>query len=157
MKKMDLEEFKAWAKDNCGVARAVCLAQAYKECERKRVDAYIKPILARYDFRVRERDRRGDELGRAITTTRDLYLTDDPRLDAFFAECDVAHRAHGFAGPAGHCPALTAEHLHIEAENALLELGAALTGVAKDRLYGDNREKMLKLLLGACLKAEEEK
>ena len=149
MKKMNLEEFKAWARANCGVARAVCLAQAVAECERERVDAYILPIFKTYGFRA-HRD------GRVLTTPDELYLTDDARCPHFFAECDVAHRAHGFTGPAGHCPALAAEHLHIEAENALLELGAAVTGVAKDRLHGENRAKMLKLLLGACLKAEEE-
>ena len=44
----------------------------------------------------------------------------------FDAECEAAHRAHGFHGPAGYCPALIAENDACKAEAAVLEsLGTA--------------------------------
>jgi hypothetical protein len=71
----------------------------------------------------------------------------------FFAACDNAHRAHGFKGPIGHCPALTAEGIHREAVRALLSAAEPLFGIEPDELYGDNRKRYVDLLLGACLKA----
>jgi hypothetical protein len=126
------------------------MARAFAETERARVDTYVAPIFARYDFHVAERwqERRPTK----ITKPGDLYLCDDePACKAFYADCDDAHRAHGFTGPAGHCPALTAERLLCEAERALLTLAESTTGVAPDRLYGDNRKKMLDLLIGMCV------
>lgn len=146
-----LNEFKTWAKNNNRLAHAVCLAQAFAETEKERVNAYILPILHRYQFRVELDGMQLPDAGRLITTTEDMYLTNDPRCDAYYAECDAAHRANGFKGPDGNCPALMAKTLHVKAENALLEAAKEITGVEPYRLYGANREKMLKLLIGACM------
>lgn len=153
MKQPTLSEFKQWSRDNYRLAHAVCLAQAFAETERARVDAYIQPIFERYGFRVDASICKDLPcFNEPITTPRDLYLSDDPRLPAYYAECDAAHRAHGFTGPDGHCPALVAESLLIDAQNALLDSGAELIGIDRSSLYGDNREKMLRLLTGAALK-----
>lgn len=147
-----LQEFKAWAKTNRRLALAVCAAQAYAETKRAQVDAYIAPIFSRYDFRV-SRDCQIAELDEKVASVKDLYLTDLDSLEvaAFYAECEQAHRSHGFDGPAGHCPALVAESLLIAAQNALLDAGKELTGLDATSLYGDNRKKMLDLLISACL------
>lgn len=145
-----IDQFKQWARVHEPVARAVLMAQAFAELERERVDAYVTPILLRYEFTADIIDS-----GRAITKTSQLYLTDDPRLPEFYAELDRAHRAHGFRGPEGHCPALTAEHIHAQAESALIDASKPLFGIDSSDLYGDNRAKFIRLLIGACLKAKE--
>lgn len=153
-KHVTLPEFKQLARDVAPAARAVLMAQAFMELERERVDAYVRPILDRYGFTVAEKWR---ERGRPerIENTRDLYLCDDePGLRAFYAECDEAHRAHGFKGPAGHCPALVAEHLHRVTQQALIDLAAPAFGIDPEALYGGLREKFLKLIIGAALKTE---
>lgn len=153
MKQPTLTEFKHWSRENYRLAHAVCLAQAFAECERKRVDTYIQPIFEKYGFRADlTLDRKEEWHNKPLTTPRDLYLSEDPRIPAYYEECDAAHRAHGFTGPTGHCPALVAESLLTDAENALLDSGAELIGIDRGLLYGVNREKMLNLLLGAALK-----
>jgi hypothetical protein len=153
-----LEAFKHWAADCAPAARAVLLAQAFAELERERVDAYVRPIFDRYQFQYAAEwgDRRGGLSG-PIPSPKDLYLCDDaPGLAAYYADCDDAHRAHGFTGPAGHCPALRAESLLLAAQNALIDLAKPLFGFDARDLYGEDRRKCLDLLLGACLKAERE-
>lgn len=143
---LNLASFKQWAKECAPAAKAVLMARVFAQLERERVDAYILPILARYQFRA---DRRHGDDGELITKTGDLYLcTDEPGIAAFFAECDQAHRAHGFKGPQGHCPALTAETLVMRAETALIGLAKPLTGISD--VYGDDRKKYLEILIGAC-------
>jgi hypothetical protein len=141
------------------------MARVFAQMERTRVDAYIVPIFRTYHFEVAAKWRDREDRGLLakypdwrITDKADLYLTDDEPLCAmYYAECDAAHRAHGFTGPAGHCPALTAEHLVMTAERLLIELGEPLCGIEADRIWGENRTKYLELLIGACtqhMKAE---
>jgi hypothetical protein len=153
---------KHWAHDNARLASAVLAAQVIAEAKRAEVDAYTQAILDRYCFpptpewnaRLELADRCRPDGG--LARTRDLFLAaavgadDDAQLAAFHAECDAAHRARGFDGPAGHCPALTAEHTLIEAQNALLDSGGALFGWESGQLYGATRAKALDLLIGAC-------
>lgn len=151
-----LEQFKAWAKDCAPAARAVLMARVFAQMERERVDAYIRPIFDSYRFTVAKEWRHGPEKDSIITRPKDLYLSDDEVLcAAYFEDCDKAHRAHGFKGPHGHCPALTAEHLVMVAESALIGLAKPLFGL--EDVYGDDRAKYLELLIGACLKAESER
>lgn len=145
-----IEQFKRFSKDIAPAARAVLMARVYAEMERERVDAYIRPIFDRYGFTY------SGKYGKAgpIEKQDHLYLCDDePGIAAYFAECDTAHRAHGFKGPDGHCPALTAEHLVVVAENALIGLAEPMFGVAVSDLYGDRRAKYLDLLIGAAVEA----
>jgi hypothetical protein len=151
-----IQAFKQWANDCAPAARAVLMARVFADMERERVDAYILPIFQSYRFTVAKAWRSGPEKDSIITRPKDLYLSDDEVLTAaYFDECDQAHRAHGFTGPKGHCPALIAEHLVIVAENALIDLAKPLFGI--EDVYGENRQKYLELLIGACMKAESEK
>lgn len=154
--RVSLEEFKRFARETAPAARAVLMARAFAEVERARVDAYILPLFATFRFEYR-----GDLAARCgcsgpILSPRELYLCDDEaQVQAYFAACDAAHRAHGFTGPDGHCPALRAEQLRREAERALIELAAPLFGISADAVgYGDDRKEFLHLIIGACMKAE---
>ncbi len=148
------EKFLAWAKkkENRNVALLYCKAKAFAEVERKRVDAYILPIFKTYGFREDHKYGEGHTpTNNLIEDPDDLYLCDDPRLPEYYEETYKAHTAHGWTGERTHCPALVAENLVIQAENAVLKLGEELTGIAPEQLYGDNRKKMLDLLIGALL------
>lgn len=148
-----LDEFKQFSRDIAPAARAVLLARIHVDHERERVNAYIRPIFDRYRFEYGA-IAKGLHTG-PIEDPKYLYLADDgPKMDAYFEECDAAHRAHGFTGPHGHCPALVAETLLMETERAFIELAEPLFGIRD--VYGDDRAKYLELLIGAALKAESE-
>ena len=157
MRTPGLQEFKLWARQNNQLARAVCLAQAFAECERARVDAYIQPIFETFGFEYGKEITRGQHTG-LIPTPRDLYLCEDEAgLARFYAACDAAYRAHGFKGEDGHCPALEAENMLMVAQRALIEAAEPLFGVSFNSCYGEQRKNLLNLLLGACLKSNERK
>lgn len=140
---LTVAKLKTWARQNRGLALAVATARAFHELEIERTDAYVAPIFARYGFR--------DEDGAPIPTTDKLYLCeDDAACAAFYAECDAAHRAHGFTGGEGEHPALIAETVKIRLENQLLESLAAFTG-APGFYTLELRAKALKIALGSCL------
>jgi hypothetical protein len=142
-------EFRQWSLAHKSLAQAVCKAKAFAELERVRVDAYVLPIFNSFGF--------VDEAGEKIQNPIDLYLCEDATMcTAFYAQCELAHRAHGFTGPEGHCPALTAEALVITAENALLQAGCEFLGLKEmpSALYGNKRKEMLDLLLKACVGAQ---
>lgn len=153
-----VQKFEQWAREHYRMAETVCMAQAFAQCEKERVAAYIKPLFDLYNFRVKPEwvDRLGREI---ITDPDDLYLSDleSPEYLDFSKQCDVEHRKHGFNGPQGHCPALIAEDLQRQAEYALLLVGGELFGVNFTEVYGERRKKALDLLLGACLKSDERK
>lgn len=152
MKTPSLSQFKTWARQNHELAQAVCAAQAFAECERQRVDAYVLPIFKSYTFIVGLTGVRR-KLVEYVTSPRDLYLcTDEALCKKYYAECDQAHRAHGFKGQDGFCPALVAESELVDAQNALIKSGAELLGIDGADVHGEHRKQMLHLLLGACLK-----
>lgn len=159
MRTPSLSEFKTWARAHSTAAIVVCAAQAFAKVERERVDAYIRPIFNRYAFQKSlPVGKDGWRMSGPVNKPDDLYLcTDEPRIAAYYAECDAAHRAHGFTGPDGHCPALVAAEIARKCENGLITEGAKLMGIELPLLYGERRQKMLDLLLGACLKTDERK
>ncbi len=149
MEKVNLVKFKKWAVANQPLAEAVVMAQAFAQVERERVNAYVLPIFAEYEFFNDMEAKYGAKLER-IADPGKLYLSENEALAAdYYAACDHAHREHGFEGPTGHCPALIAENLKIQAEGFLLDAGCKLFGIK--HVYGEDGAKMLKLLLGACL------
>lgn len=140
-----LEHFKQIARQARPLAVAVLEAQAFARAERARVDAYIAPVFAAFTF--------VDDEGDRIESPRDLYLCEDAELCAtYYAACDEAHRAHGFTGPAGYCPALVAEHRAIQAEHALLEATAPAFGLEPCAIVLEHRRRWLELMIGAALK-----
>ena len=154
MKTPALNEFKAWAQAHKQDALAVCMAQAYAQLERERVDAYVLPIFQRYNFQYGHEITRGQYKG-PIPTPNELYLCEEEELiKDYYEECDKAHREHGFTGEHGYCPALVADEVRRKAENAFLRLGCELFGLDDLPHMTEHRKKMLDLLLGACLKDE---
>lgn len=153
-----LQQFKAFSADIAPAARAVLLARVFAQVERERVDAYILPIFRRYGFRYcgELADKCGGD-NQPVSKPGNLYLCEDKRVPEYYAECDRAHREHGFTGPSGYCPALIAEHLVITTENALIDLAGPLFDCDFQRVYGDNRKKLLEILIGAGIKAERER
>lgn len=147
--KLTVDDLKKWAKKNKPIAEAVLVAKAFADVERERVDAYIRPVFERYDFRY---DMTGQP-ERRIENPKCIYLSEDDKLvEKYFAECDRVHRENGFDGPEGHCPALIAEDLLRKAENILLDELAKLMDV--DGFHSlELRKRALDLALGACLKA----
>lgn len=145
------KQLKAWARANRSLAMTVVKAKVFAEMERERVDAYVRPIFLRYGFRD---DLFEDGNGEILTDPRRLYLSkEDDRAKEFYAECDRAHREHGFDGPEGHCPALVAEDLQCRAEQLLLASLAAFQGL-DDHDFSrslDLRARALDLALGVCL------
>lgn len=158
MKTPTLPAFKRWAKDAEPAARAVLMARIFEDMERERVAAYVLPIFQSFSFQYDPAKRCG--LSGYITKPDDLYLVADladPLVLKYYEECDTAHRAHGFKGPKGHCPALTAESLRRETERAFMDLARPLFDIDPDSLYGDNRAKYLELLIGACFASDNER
>ncbi len=152
-----LPAFKKWAKAHYSLAHAVCVAQAFAECQRERVDAYVQPIFDSFGFHYRGDLAEKCNLSGPIPSVKELYLCDDEaQLALFYEACDQAHAAHGFKGEKGHCPALVAEHILIIAENALMEAANPLFDADfVATAHFENRRKLLDCLLGACLKTEE--
>lgn len=153
MKQPTLQQFKRFAKQNASLAYAVAVAQAFAQCERERVDAYIEPMFQSFSFHAR-----ADWGGDLLTKAKQAYLCgDEAGIAKFYAEADKLHRIHGFKGEAGYCPALVAEEIQRKAERAILEAGSEFLGVDFANTYGETRKKALDLLMGACLKARAEK
>jgi hypothetical protein len=168
-----IEEFEKWSRDNAVLALAVCEAQAAAEATKARVAAYIQPIFDSFNFvcegKMAERfdasPRKGDTekyVGRRITSPDSSEFTMlhgaeeseeiKTKLRAYYAACDAEHRRQGYKDlPEGHCPALRLENLHTQAENALIESAKPLFDI--DQVYGEDRKRYLKLLMGTCIKA----
>ena len=159
MNRPNVQQFQAWAHDNAELGHAVAMAQAFAELQRERVDAYIKPIFDGFGFHYAERwADRGRGLSGPIESPKHLYLCDDEgQMALYYEACDKAHREHGFKGPHGHCPALVAENLLMEAQRYLLEAGSKLFGVDFTEVYGEQRAKAVDLLMGATIKAWSER
>ncbi len=112
--KLTIAGLKKWASKVRPLIIEMLTKRAFAEVERKRVDAYIAPVFARFRF--------VDDEGAVITDPDMLYRCDDEAMcAAYYAACDVAHREHGFTGEPGECPALVAEHNQLKAEWAVLE------------------------------------
>lgn len=168
----DLEQ---WARDNAKLALAVCEAQAYAEVTTERVNAYEQPIFDSFNFicegtmaeRFDASPREGDTrkfVGRKIKTPDDqefcwLHGPNESqkikdKLRRYYEAVDAEHRRQGYVDlQPGHCPALRAQNLHTEAENALIDSAHDLFGIDSHQLYGDNRQTYLDLLMGVCIKA----
>lgn len=143
--KLTVRKLKSWARTNLELATLALKAKVFADLERERVNAYILPIFASYGF---TNDLDGS--GALLTDPRKLYLSsDEERCTIYFADCDRAHREHGYEGEAGTCPALVAEDLQIKAENLLLDSLGKFIGVDVP-LSLELRAKALDIAIGAC-------
>ena len=76
------------------------------------------------------------------------------KLRRYYDAVHAEHRRQGYLHlEPDHCPALEAQNLHTQAENALIDSAHDLFGIDSHQLYGDNRKKYLDLLMGGCIKA----
>ena len=149
-RKPTLTEFVKFSKDVAPAARAVLMARVYLEMERQRVDAYIQPIFESFGFTYGAIAK--DQHTGPIPTPRDLYLADDgPKMQACHEACDQAHRAHGFKGPQGHCPALIAERYSGRPKAPSLTLRHRCLAL-QPSLVWRGPHRYLELLIGAALK-----
>lgn len=166
-----VDDLKTWSTENARLALAVCETHAAAEATKAREDAYILPIFKRFNFIyegnavTRLDQRRGEKLaGKPIPSPNDfnfclLHGDDEPeeikaKLRAYYAACDAAHREHGYTDlPAGHSPTLTLEHLHRQAEWALMDSAGPLFGLKEHPHMPEDRKRYLDLLMGSCIKA----
>jgi hypothetical protein len=169
-----LEEFKRWSRDNAKLGFAVCETLAVAQTVKAHEDEYIKPIFDSFNFIyegngvARLDSHRGEKLaGKPIPSPDDfnfclLHGPDEPdhikdKLRAYYAACDAAHRLNGYTGlPEGHSPTLRAEHLHREAEWALMDSAGPIFGLTDHPHIPEHRKRYLDLLIGSCLKALDE-
>ena len=151
---MSVDGLIAWAKQHAHLGVAVLRAQAFAMAEKERVEAYTRPIFDRYNFRITAE--KHPHAGKPVPDDDSLYLCDDERIPAYYAECAVAHRAHGWKGNPDHCPALVADHDRVKAECDLLEAAAKFMGIDHPPYKLELRDQMLKLMLGVTLKAANE-
>lgn len=154
MKQPTVPAFKRWARKNRDLAMTVLKARVFAEMENERVEAYREPVFAKYEF-TNDMDRpRNTHKGEKLTHSKQLYLSENEELcKAFYAECELAHREHGFDGPEGHCPALSAESLQREAEQLLLDSLGEFCGIDGNDFNRslEMRTKALELALASCL------
>lgn len=136
------EASKLWAREHIGLAEAVLKAQAFAAVETERVNKYINPIFAEFEF--------SDPDGKKIVDLDDLYLSnDEAKVVEFWARCDLAHRENGFRGELGVWPNRQAEHLRMLAEKGLVTSFCDFIGLRQP--WGKKFQQLLKLLLAACL------
>lgn len=144
--KLTPNKLQGWAKVNRQAVLNMVAARIHAAKERVQVDAYIEPLFQARHFV-------DAESCRVLTESKDLYLSqDDEGVAQFFAECDAAHRMHGFTGPEGHCPALIAENAAVQAENLVLRSIEPLLGV--EVLDLDHRAKLLGIIVSMIEEAQ---
>lgn len=140
---LSVASLKSFYRAPATVAAVAALRAAQKLAAERRahVNSYLLPLLL--DAGLRKPD------GVQVTDLGRLYLCKDEEACArFFAACDAAHAANGYAGlGAGYCPALMAENEVTKAERALLAVAAKGLFAGADLLHGKSREKLLALLL----------
>lgn len=137
-KALTVTGLQRWAHANRAAVLAMLAARNHAAAERVRVDAYIAPVFASFAFPA------GMD-GEAIIKPGDLYLCEDAELcAAFYGACDTAHRANGFTGEAGYCPALIADHAAIQTENVVVRSMEHLLGV--EVLHLDHRAELLAMV-----------
>ena len=150
--KLTIAQVRAFARapERASAVAALLAARAFAKAERERVDAYVLPIFARYEF-FADRAAKPGEAPERIADPKDLYLSGDDTLFArFLDECADAHAAHGWAGDRSFCPALVAEHAVTKAEQALLAVGAKYLGAEFAEVYDlALRDRALALLTSA--------
>jgi hypothetical protein len=172
-KSPSVADLKRWSRENAKLALAICEAQAYAEMTTARVAVYTQPLFDSFAFicegtmaeRFDASPRNGDTakwVGRKIKTPADEEFTMlhgreeteeiQAKLRRYYAALDEEHRRQGYRGlKPGECPALAAQFLHTQAENALIESARDLFGIEFHQLYGDLRKRYLDILMGACI------
>ncbi len=136
--KLTPAKLQSWARTQRQAVLNMLAARRHAKNERARVDAYVEALFLAHGFK--------DEEGQPITKSKNIYrCQDEAACVAFFAECDAAHRTHGFKGPAEYCPALIAEDVAIQAENVVLAAAERFLGIEVHSL--EHRAQLLDLVV----------
>lgn len=137
------------------------MAKARADVLRDKVDAIKARLLSERDYPSRwnndDRIRGIQEASRHAEPVRDpkldYWLTDEDAVEyhaKLATACDADPTLPKPSKP-GNCPALEADTLRMECENLLIACAAEqIPDIAKvsGKIYGDNRKKMLDLLIG---------
>lgn len=103
-------------------AKALLVAQAHEQLVRPIVKGYQSTILAKHQFKVRDELVKANVPDEVITDGESSYLMSDEDFQIYLGECRVAQDAHGLKTiKPDNCPLLEAQHLRVQAENALLK------------------------------------
>jgi hypothetical protein len=132
---------------------AVLIATAIAETEREACDKIHRRLLAESEYN-------GTRSSRAIpggapfrvTEPKDDWLMDEESSARYYAALDAAYAAAGYELEPGYCPALIAGHALIKAENAMIVAAGkwfpAFVDEGCPRVWGENRDNLVKLLIG---------
>lgn len=88
--------------------------------------------------------------GKRITDPKRDWTMGSKAFQGYANRLDMAVRAAGFDVPEGHCPALVASELRVQAEHALIHATAPMFGLTFDaiNMNMENRQKWIDLHLG---------
>ena len=135
---------------------AVLLAQAVADVEQERCDKIKRKLLAEREYFVAERWNRLKTPAR-VTDPNLAYLMGDADAAEYYAALDAAYATAGYKLEPGYCPALIAENVQVQAENAMIVAAGKWFSQFVDgdspRVWGPNREKLIGLLIGMVVNA----
>ena len=133
-------------------AENTLVAMTHEQTVRPVVERYETEILARHQFPIAAKwVEKG--IGHSIILDRkQAFLLSEEHASIFYKECEEARIASKLTVMAeGNCPLCEAEHVRIQAENALLESMATIPGMevfAKRVLTLEMRARAIDLILG---------
>jgi len=133
------------------IANTVFKAMAYEQCVRPIVEGYQRRILA--DLQSPPALDYGDDSSapKIVLEPKHSYLLPDDVFKVYHARCQKARDAAGFkVDHPDKCPLLIAEHLVIQAKQALIEEMEPVTGLSLDMLTQaglDNYHQYIELTL----------
>ncbi len=137
--------------DQIRLAEATLVAMTHEDAIRPVVEQYEQAILSWRQYPV---DSKWLEMGveqQIITNRKRTFLLSDEDSSQFFADCNAARiNAKLKVSKEGNCPLLEAEHVRIQAENALIQSMATFPGLeplAKGVLTLDLRKRALDIML----------
>ncbi len=156
------KQFKP-TEDQIRLAEAVFTAMAHEQIVRPIVEAYETAILAKHQFRIAKEWVDHSMADRVILDRKDSFLLSAEDAKVFFAECFAARDAANLkVSNPEFCPLCVAEHLRIDAENALMKAMGTTPGLetlASASMTLELRSQVidliLKLLAPFCGDAQE--
>ena len=133
-------------------AKVIATKAAYKAVK-ERVDAYVAPIFAS----MKDSFPLGKYAKGPIESPKEIFLADlnSPEVKAYWDALQVAHKENGFNVPEGYCPALCAEHEHLEAKWDICDVAYSLCNElpTRDQATGtvERFDKYVETLVGLLL------
>lgn len=115
------------------VAEALMMAMAFEATIRPVVEQYEQKILEKHQWHIDKKwTEEFDMPDEIVLDRKKSYLMSSADSAVFYEECKVARDAAGLKTQhPDACPLLEAQHLRIQAENALLQLMGTLPGLER--------------------------